>query len=211
MKTLGLIAQKGGTGKTTLTIHLAVEAAIAGLKVLILDIDPQASASAWWRRRGADQPDLIQSDGEALEEVLQTAGQRGYDLTVIDTAPHSSRDARRCASLCDRVLIPTRPAILDLDAIRPSVDLVTELGVPARILLNGCPPPTAFGEPHILSEAREALAVYGVPVCEAAVSQRVGFSYALIEGRGVTEYDPRGKAANEIVRLWSILRQELAL
>jgi len=211
MKTLSMIAQKGGTGKTTLSIHLSVQATLAGLKVLLVDIDPQASATAWWRRRREQTPALIQSQGEALSDVLERAAEQRYHLVVIDTAPHSSRESSACARLSDRVCIPTRPAILDLDAIGASTELVSKIGVAAMILLNGCPPPTLFGEPHIVSEARQALDVYGIPVCDVAISQRAAFSHALIDGRAVTEFEGKGKAAREIDRLWSTLRKELAL
>jgi chromosome partitioning protein len=211
MKKLGMIAQKGGTGKTTLSIHLAVEASLAGLRVLLVDIDPQASATSWWKRRDEPRPELIQSSGNALEQLLETAAERGYDIAVVDTAPHDSEDASECARLCDWVYIPTRPAILDLDAIRPSTDLVNKVGVAASILLNSCPPPTQFGEPHIVREAREALGAYGIPVCPVAISQRVAFGYALIDGRAVSEFDRTGKAAREIERLWSNLRSGIGL
>lgn len=209
MKTLSLIAQKGGTGKTTLSIHLAVQASLGGAKVLLVDIDPQASATAWWRRRAAEIPALVQSRGEALPEVLATAADQDFDLLVVDTAPHSSEESTRCAQLSDQVLIPTRPAILDLDAIGASTELVSDLGVPARIVLNGCPPPTRYGEPQIVTEARQALKVYGIPVCEPAISQRAAFSHALIDGRAVTEFDAKGKAAAELNRLWYLLKEEL--
>lgn len=206
MKTLGIIAQKGGTGKTTLSIHLAVEASLSGMSVLLVDIDPQASATSWWQRRQEEKPELIQSGGDTLEEVLKTARNQRYDLGVVDTAPHSSHDAAACARLADWVCIPSRPAILDLDAIRPSTDLVSAVGGSANIVLNCCPPPTIFGEPHIVTEAREALELYETPVCEVAISQRVAFSHAFIDGRAVSEYDRGGKAAGEIDRLWRILR-----
>ncbi|MEA3274241.1 MAG: ParA family protein [Pseudomonadota bacterium] len=207
MKTLSLIAQKGGTGKTTLSIHLAVQASLSGLKVLLVDIDPQASATAWWRRRREEKPELVQSRGSSLPDVLTTATNHQYDLLVVDTAPHSSKESRICARLSDWVCIPSRPAILDLDAIGPSTDLVSEIGVDANIVLNGCPPPTLFGEPHIVTEAREALLSYRIPVCDVSISQRVAFSHALIDGRAVSEYDRGGKAAREIDRLWNILRE----
>ena len=117
MKRIGLLAQKGGTGKTTLAVHLAVEAASHGMQALLVDIDPQASATMWWRRRKAPQPELVQSHGDALDKLLQQAQRGGYELAIIDTAPHSSEEAAVAAALCDRVYIPTRPAIFDLDAI----------------------------------------------------------------------------------------------
>ena len=85
------------------------------------------------------------------------------------------------------------------------------MGVAANIVLNSCPPPTQSGEPHIVSEAREALEAYGIPVCAVAVSQRVAFSHALIDGRAVTEYERDGKAAREIAQLWSSVRKEIKL
>jgi chromosome partitioning protein len=211
VKRVGLIAQKGGTGKTTLGIHVAVQASLAGLPVLLVDMDPQASATAWWRRRQAEKPALVQTGGDDLPRVLEEAEGRGFALAVVDTAPHSSEDARTGARLCDLVCIPTRPAILDLDAIRPTTDLVSEVGTAAMIVLNACPPPTAHGEPQIVSEAREALSVYRIPVCPAAVSQRVAFSHALIGGQAVAEYQRAGKAAAEVARLWQAVRLEVGL
>jgi chromosome partitioning protein len=211
MKTLSLIAQKGGTGKTTLGIHLAVQAMRDGLEVLLVDTDPQASASTWWQRRAADAPALVQGDGEELPAILEQATARGFALVVVDTAPHSSAQATACARASDWVYIPTRPAILDLDAIGASTELAAAVQAPARIVLNACPPPTRAHEPRIVSEAREALGRYGVPVCEVAISQRAAYSHALIDGRAVSEFEAHGKAAAEIAALWRILRQDLEL
>ena len=209
MKIISLLAQKGGTGKTTLSIHLAVRANLDGLKVLLVDIDPQASALAWWRRRREEYPELIQVGGSKLADILARAADQRYDLVVVDTAPHSSEDARICTRLSDRVYIPTRPAILDLDAIGASTDLVSETGTPAMIILNACPPPTLFGEPRIVAEARQALQTYRIPVCPVAISQRAAFGHALIDGRAINEFDPAGKAAAEIDRLWQTVKGDL--
>ena len=144
MKTLSLIAQKGGTGKTTLAIHLCVQAVRDGLSVVLVDVDPQASASTWWQRRAADEPALVQGDGDELTTILSQARERGYGLAIIDTAPHSSEQATACAQASDWIYIPTRPAILDLDAIGASTTLAAAVQAPARIVLNACPPPTRF-------------------------------------------------------------------
>ena len=211
MKSFCLLAQKGGTGKTTLSVHLAVRASAGGLKVLLVDIDPQGSATSWWRRRTEQRPELVQGSGRGLAGILETANRESYHLVVIDTAPHSSGDARACARMSDWVYIPTRPAILDLDAIGASTELVLESGTPSSIILNACPPPTLFGEPKIVSEARNALQSYDIPVCRNAVSQRAAFAHALIDGLGVNEFDPSGKAAAEIDRLWKSISSELKL
>ena len=211
MQALSLIAQKGGTGKTSLSIHLAVQAIFSGLKVLLVDTDPQASATAWWGRRRQETPELIQCPGKHIAGVLDTAAQQAFDLVVIDTAPHSSREATACASHSDWVYIPTRPAILDLDAIGATTALVSKVGVSARIVLNCCPPATRYGEPQIVREARQAVGVYGIPVCDPVISQRAAFSHALIDGRAVTEFDRKGKAAIEMDQLWNCVRQEMSL
>lgn len=209
MTTLSLIAQKGGTGKTTLAIHLAVQAQRAGLEVLLVDTDPQGSAGAWWQRRPADAPALVQGQGTELADMLDEARRRGFALVIVDTAPHSSEQSRACAEVSDAVLIPTRPAILDLDAIGITTALVADLKVPAQIVLNACPPPTRAQEPRLVAEAREALTAYPVPVCPVAVSQRAAYSHALIDGRAVMEFEARGKAAAEIEALWQAVRAML--
>ncbi|MEA3243818.1 MAG: ParA family protein [Pseudomonadota bacterium] len=211
MKTLGVIAQKGGTGKTTLSVHLAVQATLDGMRVLLLDMDPQASATAWWKRRSDESPQLIQGRGDALPDILEQAQAQGYDLMIADTAPHSSADSGACARLSDHVIIPTRPAILDLDAIGTTTGIVSEVRSSTVILLNACPPPKLFGEPRIVREAREALKQYGLPVCEVAISQRAAFSHALIDGRAVAEFDAGGKAAGEIARLWDTIKLDIGL
>ena len=144
-----------------------------------------------------------------LPDVLEKARENGYQFVVIDTAPHSSLEAAACARLADQIYIPTRPAILDLDAIGTTTELVSEIGVAARVVLNACPPTTRFGEPRIVSEARQALQSYGIPVNDVAISQRAAFRHALIDGRAVSEFDSNGKAAREIDRLWVALSEEL--
>lgn len=209
MKTLGIIAQKGGTGKTTLSVHLAVQATLDDMRVLLLDMDPQASATAWWKRRRDESPELIQGRGDTLPDILERA--QAYDLIIADTAPHSSTDAGACARLSDHVIVPTRPAILDLDAIGITTAMMSEVSSSAVIVLNACPPPKLFGEPRIVREAREALKLYGLPVCEVAISQRAAYSHALIGGQAVAEFDADGKAAQEIGRLWETIKLDMGL
>ena len=146
-----------------------------------------------------------------MQRILVRAREQAYDLVIADTAPHSSADAEECARLSDHVLIPTRPAVLDLDAIGTTTRMIRTVSDSSAIVLNACPPPKLFGEPHIVSEAREALKHYGMRVCEVAVSQRAAFSHALIDGRAVAEYDSDGKAAREIARLWQTIKQDMGL
>ena len=204
VKTICLLAQKGGTGKTTLCLHLAVLAGEMGRDVCVLDLDPQASAGAWLRRREQETPPVMPCAAADLAATLKTLGQgrRGRDLVLLDTAPHSSHEADTAVSCADLVLIVTRPAILDLEAIGESVKIVKRRRARAAVVLNACPPPTRYGETAIVREAREALAGYGLPVSPVSLSQRAAYSHALIDGRAVTEFESRGKAAAEIRSLW---------
>ena len=202
MRTICLLAQKGGTGKTTLCLHLAVLANELGRDAVILDIDPQGSSSAWRRRRQIERPGVESCAADDLATKLNELKAQGRDLVLLDTAPHSSQDAATAVTLADIVLIATRPAILDLEAIGESVKIVKRQSAHAAVVLNACPPPHIFGETAIVREAREAVAVYGLPVSPVSVSQRAAFSHALIDGRAVTEFESKGKAAAEIRSLW---------
>ncbi len=211
MKIVTLLAQKGGTGKSTLSIHLAVLAATSNLKVCIADIDPQQSTTFWNERRASSDPGVMPMKANALKKNITRLARQGIDLLVIDTAPHSHKDSVIAAKLADFILIPTRPAILDLQAIGYSVEIVKSIDGKAAIVLNGCPFPGKSGERAIVREAREALAGYGLPVAPAAISYRVALSHSLIDGKAVTEFESKSKAADEIRELMNWINQEANL
>jgi chromosome partitioning protein len=208
MKTICLLAQKGGTGKTTLCLHLAVLAGECGLDAAIIDIDPQASASAWRRRREAEVPEVLQRHARRLADELGRMKDQGRELVLLDTAPHSSQEAATAAAFSDLVLIVSRPAILDLEAIGESVKIVKQQGKRSAVVLNACPPPHRGGETAIVREAREALLAYGLPVAPVSISQRAAFGHALIDGRAVTEFETEGKAAQELRGLWDWIQSQ---
>lgn len=202
MRTICLLAQKGGTGKTTLCLHLAVLASELGHEAVILDLDPQGSSSAWKRRRRLERPAVERCEAEDLARKLAELGRQGKDLVLLDTAPHSSDDAATAVALADFVLIASRPAILDLEAIGESVKIVKRQDARGAVVLNACPPPHQNGETAIVREAREAVTAYGLPVSPRSLSQRAAFSHALIDGHAVTEFESHGKAAAEMRGLW---------
>jgi chromosome partitioning protein len=167
-----------------------------------VDLDPQRSAAEWWETRSADLPELAVGEARDLKSAL-VASRCAW--VVIDTAPHAAEDARTVAGLVHLVVIPTRPAILDLRAIRATVDIAREAGARAVVVLNACPVGRGVAEASIVTEARQALAAYGLPLAPVAVAQRAAFSYALNDGRAVSEFEPDGKAAEELRRLWEWL------
>ncbi len=211
MKVLGLLARKGGVGKTTLALHLAVTAQAAGQRVLLVDLDPQASASAWWKAREADTPALEATQPAQLGALLDTARGAGITLAVIDTRPSAEADAVQVAALADYLLVPTRPAILDLRAILGTLDIVKGGRHRASIVLNACHPPRGgVGESAATTDARRALKAFGVPVAPTSIVQRAALSHALVGGLAVSETDPGSKAAKEIASLWRYVEREMS-
>jgi chromosome partitioning protein len=199
MLTFALVCQKGGAGKTTLAIHLATEAATQGLRVLLLDLDPQASASRWADRRkpGAIDVDVAVDSPARLDAALLQAEREGYDLVVMDTAPHADQFALRVARLASLIIIPVRPSILDLDAVGASLDLCALARRPAVVVVNAAPI-----RPRVVQEATETIAKLGAAVLPVVIRERVALRHSLVDGRVAREFEPGGAAAAEITALY---------
>lgn len=208
-KVLAILSQKGGSGKTTLTLHLAVIAQAAGLRTVLVDCDPQRSAAGWWRARTSPTPELIEAEPSQLEAVIEAARGDGVDLVVVDTRPSVERDTLTVARLADLALVPTRPSILDLRAIGATVEVIKSAKGRAGIILNCCPPGRGTKEATLTAEARAGLALYELPILGVSVTQRAALSHALIDGRAVTEFEPEGKAAAEMQQVWKWTKERL--
>ena len=207
MKVIAVLARKGGTGKTTIAVHLGVLAEAQGMKVLFFDLDPQKSLTAWWETREASTPPLVQSDTRRLAGHLKAAREEGYDLAVIDSPPAIGFETAHVAGLADLALVPLRPSILDLRAVQDTLTIITATRTPALLVLNSCIPPTAAGEAPGTLDARKALAA---PVAETSLAQRLDFARALNAGEAVTEAAPDSRAAAEIARLWDEVKERIA-
>ncbi len=206
MKTLAIIAQKGGSGKTTIAVHLAVCALQQGKAVALIDIDPQGSANKWFNARPpTDGLVAIQSQAEALPALLKKAKSGGVDFAIIDTAPHSDKSAALAAEVADFVLIPSRPSRFDLETIASTLSVIGLTNTPAAVVMNAIP------RGNLALEAKEALQAQGFPVLEVMISSRVAFSHAVVDGRSVHEYEPNGKAAEETDQLFSAISSILKL
>ncbi len=204
MRTLAYLSQKGGSTKTTLAVHSAVAAADAGERVVIVDTDPQKSASVWATARENPTPVVASASAAEVERVLKAAAEEGMTLAILDTAPHAAPEATRIARAAHLVVIPCRPTAFDLAAIEASVRIVQAAKAKAVIVLSACPPRA----PEI-AEAREALAAYGVPIMPGEITERRAFARAVATGRAVTEFEADGKAATEIRALWTWIQQEI--
>ena len=203
MDVIAIVAQKGGTGKTTLAVSLAVAAERDGRTVAIVDLDPQASASGWGDRRRADSPVVVSAQPARLPHILQAAEAQGADLVLIDTPPRSEQAAMAAAKAGRHVLIPCRPAVYDLETVTTTLELVRfSDGGPATVVLNGVP---ARGRKK--AQATEVLEGLGVAVCPASLGHRAAFDHAGGIGLSAQEYEPRGKAAQEIEHVYQFMCQ----
>ncbi len=194
MDVVAVVAQKGGTGKTTLAVSLAVAAEHAGRTVGVVDLDPQASASNWGDRRETDSPVVVSTQPARLGHVLNAAREQGADLLLIDTPPRAEQAAMAAVTAAEFVIIPCRPAIYDLETVATTVELVRFAGdKPVTVVLNGVPPRGPKRE-----QATEVLTTMGLRVCPTALGYRAAFDHASALGLSAQEYEPRGKAAREI-------------
>jgi chromosome partitioning protein len=202
MRTVTLISQKGGAGKTTLSINLAVAAMLDGKSVVIVDLDPQQSAARWARLRKTDDLVVVSGHGPNVGELVQRAKDGGADLVIIDTAPKSEGAALAAAKLADVVIIPCQPSSLDLDAIADSVNIVQLAKRPAFFVLNNCRASSPLAD-----EAADALSDYGLPIAPVRFGSRVAFIKSLAEGKGVLECENGTPAATEVMKLHKYTNQ----
>jgi chromosome partitioning protein len=197
MRTIALINQKGGVGKTTVALHLAAAFWQAGRNVLILDLDPQASATEWHDARASELPHVESIQPARLAKAVEAAEGIGTEILILDTAPHAESTALEAARCADLVLVPCQPSIMDLRAMRKTIELLKLVKVPAFAVLNGVPHHGAVAD-----EAAEMIeSGLGLPVCPIRLGDRVAYNRCLIEGQTAQEFEPEGKAAIEISRL----------
>lgn len=205
MHVITLAAQKGGVGKTTVAVNLAVAAQAAGIKTALFDLDPQESATAWSERREAELPHVEPISARRLNQAIDAAEANGFGLTVIDTPPAAGTEAAAAAQRADLVLIPCRPSLVDLDAIKRTAQLITSTGRAALVVLNTAPPTATT----LLDDARTLAEATGLRVARAVLRERSAYRAAWPLGYGVVEHEPKGKAALEIASLLKIIFEEL--
>lgn len=209
MRTITLLTQKGGAGKTTLCASLAIAAAKTSPreKVIALDLDPQASLTAWLHRRPENSPlpknltvEQIRPDQlPRLSKILSGLASKGFTTAFLDTTGVDSpatHIAIETASLC---LIPTRPSTIDLTATVPSFRAASRLDRPAAFVLNCCPTQKHASRTREAATGLEHIGALAHPT----ITARTDHQDAISAGLGVTEYAPTGKAAEEISALWA--------
>jgi chromosome partitioning protein len=204
MFTISLVGQKGGTGKATTVLGLAVAAARAGYDVAVIDIDPQATAANWKDRRQDENPPVVSAQASRLKQTLDAARAGGVQYAFIDTAGRSDDSALNAARAADLVLIPSRPNIVEVETLPQVSDLLRLAGnPPAFVLLNGIHPTAGRSTVSDVGDAIRSL--FGLTVCPVHLCQRNAYAEAMTSGRVPQEVDPDGKAGDELNRLFEFV------
>jgi chromosome partitioning protein len=204
VRTLVIVSQKGGVGKTTLAGHLGVVAERSGAgPTALIDCDPQGSLAAWWNERVAETPLFASVAIASLANHLQALDEAGIKLAIIDTPPAVTDTIRAVLQVADLVLIPTRPSPHDLRAVGTTVELVEQAGKKMIFVING-----AAARAKIAGEAAVALSQHGT-VAPVTLYQRTDFASSMIDGRTVQEIDSKSRSAEEIDALWKYVSAQL--
>jgi chromosome partitioning protein len=197
MKVISFVTQKGGSGKTTLTINCAVAAIKTKKKVLIIDMDAQGTAEAWYQDREEESPQLVRISGNDLEEAIDLAKIQKFDWILIDTPGRDEPAVAAAIKVSDFCIIPCRPSPADMKATPPTKDTIRRLGKTAAFVLTQTPPRS-----FRIKEAERGLGVLGT-VCPVTIVLRNAYQDAQGAGLGVIEFEPKGRAAEEVTNLWN--------
>jgi chromosome partitioning protein len=202
MKVISVFSQKGGCGKSMLTVHLAVQAHLAGLRVVILDTDDNGNAVKWFGRRALSWPVAVAVPEGSLDRAVEGANADGYDWVIIDSPPHSAPLAARIVGVADLVVVPIKPEPFDWEVIDSTVRLVGQKK--SVFVLSDCPQRA----PEIV-ETRDYLQQFNRPILGPIHNWRSMYR-ALKEGLAISEATPSSGAAEEIRGLFKGIQGALA-
>ena len=202
-RVIAMLGQKGGGGKTTIALHLAVCAQQAGEAVAVLDTDPQESAKAWVGQRELQDPAVAAITPAEVEPYLHKLNDV-VTLTLIDTAPRAGPETFRAVQFADLILVPCRPSFLDIATLPAVARIVEAAGRPTAFVLSACP---SRGDE--VDRSRKVLETYGYPIAPVTIGHRKAFARAMESGEAVTEFEPSGVAAEEIRGLWNWIQERI--
>jgi chromosome partitioning protein len=204
MQTLAFVTQKGGSGKSTIASSLAVAAHQTNEKVCVIDMDPQGSLMNWARIRAAGDIEVLASGAARLPALLATLERRGVTLALLDSPGAEGAASSAAMRVADLNIVPSRPSLFDLWASARARAALEEIGAKFVFLLNQCPP----AQTARVQDGVEALEEMG-RLISPLILARIEYQDAARRGRGVTELNPSGGAAQEMRGLWQSITARL--
>lgn len=206
MRTITVVALKGGSGKTTLATHIALAAHLRGLKTIVADTDPQRSATEVLGARKGEGPKCVGAWGPSVFAAQIAAVGSGMDAMVIDTAAGAVEDVTQAIVVGDLSLLVVRPTLMDIAAAVRTVDIVRRLKKPAMVVVNQAPVSRDGVEPPTVKRAMRALELMRLPIVPTILRSRSVYQLALETGRSAEEcFDVN--AAREIAALWTFIER----
>ena len=187
LRTLAVIARKGGAGKTTVAIHLAIGAFLRGRKTLLADMDAQKSALDVLRARRRPGPDRVDCTGSKLFAQKNGASRQGYDELIVDTAAGEEDEMASAITLADLSILVVRPTFLDIASAAQTSQIIQRLRRPAIILVNQAQSPRSGVELPAIARALEALQLLKLPICTTIIRNRTIYQTAMDKGFSAEE------------------------
>lgn len=194
MRTLTIANRKGGAGKSTCAAHISLEAVKSGLKVILIDLDPQKTLEGWWNKRKDDNPYLTDASAANIKEVINNIEKKGFDLCIIDTPGDTSGNTIAGIEVADLVLIPSKPTSPDLSAMGRTITIVKDANKSFLFAVT-----QAISRSNTALQAASVLSEFG-PVAPSSISNRVSYANAMASGISAAEIDK--SAAEEIMLVW---------
>ena len=211
MRTLSILSRKGGTGKTTLAVHMAVAAELRGKRSTLIDLDPQLSTFEWRKARlgFSATPEVAEAKVGSLFTQRLAAARTGVDLLVIDTRPSTDLECAEAVRWSDLCLIVVRPSFFDLKAIVRTAELVRQLNKKALFIINQAPSRRNGEEVQAVIDTYETLIGLNLPVAPVGLRYRAAYQNAVRLGKSVEEAEPGSLAAQEVAALWRLVQDGL--
>jgi len=207
VRTIAVVARKGGSGKTTVAVHLALSAHLSGRRSVLVDLDPQRSAIEALRMRRGSGPQRVEATSRGLYNAQVLAQRGGAEAMIIDTAAGTDEGMSNAIVLSDLTLLVVRPTFLDLAAAARTAEVLGWLRKPGLVVLNQAPSARDGVEPPAVRKALRALMVLGLPIVPVVLRSRTSYQTALETGRSALEIDPAGPAAGELNALWRFMER----
>lgn len=201
MKVLTVANRKGGAGKSTCAAHLAIEAVKAGLKTILIDMDPQKTLETWWQKRVEDNPFLLETTAVDLLSTIERLGSKDLDLCIIDTPGDASENALVGIRVADLIVIPSKPTAPDLTAIGRTISMVEENKKPLVFVIT-----QGIVRTKATLQAASVLSQFG-PVAPAVISNRMSYANAMGMGGSAAEMD--AQAHEEVTQVWNFVKLRL--